>query len=81
MCWIILTQHIWLLHFLSFSNIEVAPIIKLLRIEDNDLHILDSLPMGGDLRTWGRLNIKKMSSYQYRDPRVKDKTVSRPSNL
>ena len=28
----------------------------------------------------GRLNIK-MSSYQYRDPHVKDKTVSRPSYL
>ena len=26
----------------------------------------------------GRLNIK-MPSYQYRDPRVKDKTISRPS--
>ena len=25
--------------------------------------------------TWGRLSIK-MSSYQYRDPHVKDKTVS-----
>ena len=30
--------------------------------------------------TRGRLNIK-MSSYQYRDPHVKDKTVSRPSYL
>ena len=30
--------------------------------------------------TGGHLNIK-MSSYQYRDPHVKDKTVSRPSNL
>ena len=28
----------------------------------------------------GRLNIK-MSSYQYRDPPVKDKPVSRPSYL
>ena len=28
----------------------------------------------------GRLNIK-MSSYQYTDPHVKDKTVSRPSYL
>ena len=28
----------------------------------------------------GRLNIN-MSSYQYRDPHVKDKTVSRPSYL
>ena len=28
----------------------------------------------------GRLNIK-MSSYQYRNPHVKDKTVSRPSYL
>ena len=28
----------------------------------------------------GRLNIK-MSSYQYRDPHVKDKTVLRPSYL
>ena len=32
------------------------------------------------IRIWGRLNIK-MSSYQYRDPHVKDKTVSRPSYL
>ena len=30
--------------------------------------------------TWDRLNIKK-SSHQYRDPHVKDKTVSRPSYL
>ena len=29
---------------------------------------------------WGRLSIKK-PSYQYRDPHVKDKTVSRPSYL
>ena len=27
-----------------------------------------------------RLNIK-MSSYQYRDPHIKDKTISRPSDL
>ena len=40
-----------------------------------------------DLISWqaisgpgGRLNIK-MSSYQYRDPYVNDKTVSRPSYL
>ena len=33
-----------------------------------------------ELVIWGRLNIK-MSSYQYRDPHVKDKTVSRPSYL
>ena len=32
------------------------------------------------MTTRGRLNIK-MSSYQYRDPHVKDKTVSRPSYL
>ena len=31
-------------------------------------------------RPGGRLNVK-MSSYQYRDPHVKDKTVSRPSYL
>ena len=31
-------------------------------------------------RIWGRLNIK-MSSYQYRDPHAKDKTVSQPSYL
>ena len=30
--------------------------------------------------TWGRLNIQ-MLSYHYRDPHVKDKTVSRPSYL
>ena len=30
--------------------------------------------------TWGRLNIN-VSSYLYRDPHVKDKTVSRPSYL
>ena len=29
----------------------------------------------------GRLNVKEMLSYQYRDPHVKDKTVSRPSYL
>ena len=34
----------------------------------------------GFLVSWGRLNIK-MSSYQYMDPHVKDKTVSRPSYL
>ena len=38
-------------------------------------HYVDFLSNRG-----GRLNIK-MSSYQYRDPHVKDKTVSRPSNL
>ena len=32
------------------------------------------------IRSGGRLNIN-MSSYQYRDPHVKDKTVSRPSYL
>ena len=32
------------------------------------------------LKRGGHLNIK-MSSYQYRDPHVKDKTVSRPSYL
>ena len=32
------------------------------------------------VKSGGRLNIK-MSSYQYRDPHVKDKTVSRPSYL
>ena len=32
------------------------------------------------IKTCGRLNIK-MSSYQYRDPHVKDKTVLRPSYL
>ena len=31
-------------------------------------------------RSGGRLN-KMMSSYQYRDPHVKDKTVSRPSYI
>ena len=33
-----------------------------------------------DAQPWGRLNIK-MSFYQYRDPHVKDKTVSGPSYL
>ena len=33
-----------------------------------------------DINSGGRLNIK-MSSYQFRDPDVKDKTISRPSYL
>ena len=37
-------------------------------------------PTFNTLRPGGRLNIK-MSSYQYRDPHVKDKRVSRPSYL
>ena len=36
------------------------------------LQLFDGHPISG-----GRLNIK-MSSYQYRDPHVKDKMVSRP---
>ena len=34
----------------------------------------------GPLVYWGHLSIK-LTSYRYRDPHVKEKTVSRPSNL
>ena len=42
-------------------------------MQTSDLDITRLLP-GGSLST-------KMLSYQYRDPHVKDKTVSRPSYL
>ena len=40
-------------------------------------HVIAQMPVKQFWRTGGRFNIK-MSSYQYRDPHVKDKTVSRP---
>ena len=42
-------------------------------MQTSDLDITRLLP-GGNLST-------KMLSYQYRDPHVKDKTISRPSYL
>ena len=39
----------------------------------------DFLPLFHQVLDWGRLNIKM--SYQYKDPHVKDKTVSRPCYL
>ena len=53
--------------------LEVGQIKKYVYVEPWELRSIM-------LESGGRLNIK-MSSYQYRDPHVKDKTVSRPSYL
>ena len=72
----------------SWTNIRVAGDLR-----HNDAHVISVKCMSmfsfqtlsmrkccHEMHSGGRLNIK-MLSYQYRDPHVKDKTVSRPSYL
>ena len=66
-------QHIWYLKFRSFSSG--------LNMFNSERHGLRKKIMNRwkCFRIRGRLNIK--ISYQYRDPHLKDKTISRPSYL
>ena len=53
---------------------------RIRHLRDLYSELSDHSEIGRHLDPGGRLNIK-MLSYQYRDPHVKDKTVSRPSYL